>query len=246
VDLTSVLTVLSIAAFERRHLAAIDIKGAYLNAHRSSVTVFMRIQPQLVGILKELYQELLKTDITEYICPDGSMIVQVLKALYGLIESALLWYQHLSSTLKSAGFTVSANDRGVFYKNLAAPRQQCVVCVHVDDLLVASTNKKLLHDLLAKLTEVYSDLNVQQDTDQLFYLGMQLDLRYSDGAIHVSQPGFINDVLAAHPVTRTSVTPTTEHLFRCDTDGNPVDVTEYASRLMKLNFLMKRSRPDLT
>ncbi len=62
----------------------------------------------------------------------------------------------------------------------------------------------------------------------------------------MSQPGFINDVLAAYPVTRTSVTPTTENLFRCDTDSHLVDVTEYASRLMKLNFLMKRSRPDLS
>lgn len=245
VNLTSVFTLLSIAAFERRHLAAVDIKGAYLNARLSSVTVHMRIQPQLVSILKQLYQDLFKRDITEFICPDGSMIVRVLKALYGLIESALLWYKHLAATLNRAGYTTSKNDRGVFYKTVGKDKK-CAIAIHVDDLLVASTHKDLLDQLLKILTETYLDINVQRDAKQLFYLGMQLDLRYDDGAIFVSQPGFIKDILAAHPVERTAVYPANDDLFKCSVTGDPVDITDYASRLMKLNYLAKRSRPDIS
>lgn len=245
VNLTSVFTLLSIAAFERRHIAAIDIKGAYLNARLSSVTVHMRIQPQLVTLLKDLYLKLYKRDISEFILPDGSMIVRVLKALYGLIESALLWYKHLSATLNRAGYTTSRNDKGVFFKTTSTG-QKCAIAIHVDDLLVTSTHKDLLDQLLKTLTDTYHDINVQKDSTQLFYLGMQLDLRYDDGSIFVSQPGFIKDILAAHPVSRTSVYPATDDLFKCSTMGDPVDVTEYASRLMKLNFLTKRSRPDIS
>jgi len=245
VNLTSVFTLLSIAAFERRHIAAVDIKGAYLNARLSSVTVHMRIQPQLVSILKQLYLDLFKRDISEFICPDGSMVVHVLKALYGLVESALLWYKHLAATLNRAGYTTSQNDRGVFYKTMGKDRK-CAIAIHVDDLLVTSTHKDLLDQLLHVLTETYLDINVQRDDKQLFYLGMQLDLRYDEGAIFVSQPGFIKDILAAHPVSRTSVYPATDDLFKCSDTGDPVDVTDYASRLMKLNYLAKRTRPDIS
>ncbi|RYH22672.1 hypothetical protein EON65_18880 [archaeon] len=41
-------------------------------------------------------------------------IVQLRKALYGCIESALLWYQHLSCTLESLGFTSNPMDGCVF------------------------------------------------------------------------------------------------------------------------------------
>ena len=245
VNLTSVFTLLSIAAFERRHIAAVDIKGAYLNARLSSVTVHMRIQPQLVSILKQLYLDIFKRDISEFICPDGSMVVRVLKALYGLVESALLWYKHLAATLNRAGYTTSQNDRGVFFKTMGKDRK-CAIAIHVDDLLVASTHKDLLDQLLAILTETYLDINVQRDSKQLFYLGMQLDLRYDEGAIFVSQPGFIKDILAAHPVSRTSVYPATDDLFKCSDTGDPVNVTDYASRLMKLNYLAKRTRPDIS
>lgn len=244
VNLTSVFTLLSIAAYERRHIAAVDIKGAYLNARLSTVTVHMRIQQQLVTILKDLYRDLFKRDISEYICQDGSMIVHVLKALYGLIESALLWYKHLSTTLNRAGYTTSQNDRGVFFRT--SKDKKCAIAIHVDDLLVTSTHKDLLDQLLKILTDTYKDINVQQDTKQLFYLGMQLDLRYDDGAIFVSQPGYIKDILAAHPVTRAAAYPATDDLFKCSTEGDPVEVTDYASRLMKLNYLTKRSRPDIS
>jgi hypothetical protein len=124
--------------------------------------------------------------------------------------------------------------------------KKCTIAIHVDDLLVISTHKELLDALLQILTDTYKDINVQQDTKQLFYLGMQLDLDYDEGAIHVSQPGFIKDILAAHPVTRSAAYPATEDLFKCSTEGKPVDVTDYASRLMKLNYLVKRSRPDIS
>lgn len=245
VNLTSVFTILSIAALEHRSIVAVDIKGAYLNAHLSSVTVHMRIQPQLASILKDLYLHMYKEDISEYFCPDGTLIVQVLKALYGLVESALLWYKHLAATLNAAGYSTSKNDRGVFFKTIG-PTEQCAIAIHVDDLLITSTHRKHIDDLLKTLTDIYKDINVQERSDQVFYLGMQLDLQYSDNTISISQPGFIKEILAAHPVSRTSAYPATDDLFKCSDNGKPVDITAFASRLMKLNYLAKRTRPDIS
>jgi len=245
VNLTSVFTMLSIAAFEHRSIVAVDIKGAYLNAHLSTVTVHMRIQPQLATILKDLYLQLFNEDISDFFCSDGTLIVHVLKALYGLVESALLWYKHLAATLNSAGYSTSKNDRGVFFNTISAT-EQCSIAIHVDDLLVTSTHRKHIDALLKALTDIYKDINVQDSADQVFYLGMQLDLHYAESTITVSQPGFIKEILAAHPVSRSSAYPATEDLFKCSDNGTPVDITAYASRLMKLNYLAKRSRPDIS
>ena len=167
---------MSISAFQGLRLSATDIKGAYLNAKLKSVVVHMRLQPQVVTILLELYKDLFGRDITEYIEPDGSLIVQVLKALYGLKESALLWYEHLVSTLSTIGYSVSKHDRGVLFKRLEDSGEYSFICIHVDDLLQSTNSKALEDELQQTLAKVYKEINTQLDTTQLFYLGMQLDI----------------------------------------------------------------------
>jgi hypothetical protein len=44
------------------------------------------------------------------------MICLVCKSLYGLIESAWLWYKEITSTLATAHFHVTDTDKGVVYK----------------------------------------------------------------------------------------------------------------------------------
>ena len=76
--------------------------------------------------------------------PNGTMILRVAKAMYGLVESAWLWYKELEKhLLLSLGYTVSENDRGLFYKK-AFNKGVCVASniasVHVDDIASAATN----------------------------------------------------------------------------------------------------------
>jgi hypothetical protein len=59
VSLTTVYTVLAIAAYEGHQLVPIDIKGAYLNAKLNSVDVHMRIPPYLAKMFVSVYQDVL-------------------------------------------------------------------------------------------------------------------------------------------------------------------------------------------
>ena len=80
---TSVLTVAAIVASEGRKLITIDIGRAFLNAG---------IAP--TGIQVHMTQMLMQIDPTyqQYVEADGSMVVQLDKALYGCVEAAALWY----------------------------------------------------------------------------------------------------------------------------------------------------------
>ena len=65
----------------------IDIKGAYLNAdYKGNVNhLFTRLNKNLTAIYVQLYPK-----YKHYVHIDGTMIVQIDKAFYGLVESSLL------------------------------------------------------------------------------------------------------------------------------------------------------------
>jgi hypothetical protein len=54
--------------------------------------VYMRRDPTNTALLLEIIPRW-----KEYRLPDGCMVVQLQRALYGLIESARLWYEEISS-----------------------------------------------------------------------------------------------------------------------------------------------------
>ena len=242
VNLTTVYIVLALAAFEGHQVTPVDIKGAYLNAKLKSVQVHMRIPSHLAVMFVEVYKQLHNMDISEYLDKDGSLIVRLKKALYGLVESALLWYEHLRGTLLEIGYKVSQFDRGLFYKQSSTGKS--FVCIHVDDVLISTNSQQLSSELVQHLQKTYKDINVQSG-NKIFYLGLQLDLDIQARSICLSQSGYINDLLREYPVTKTAVTPATDSLFDVSEEGTPVDTTAFASKLMKLSYLAKRTRPDL-
>ena len=242
VNLTTLYTVLAIAAHEGHSLTAIDIKGAYLNASLKTVEVHMKIPAYLARLFIPVYMQLKNRDVSEFLEKDGSLIVKIKKALYGLVESARLWYDHLCATLLSIGYKVSQFDRGLFHKDTDTGKS--LICLHVDDVLQSTNSTALNEELIQHLRATYKDINVQQG-DKIFYLGLQLDVNSSQHSISISQPGYIADLLKEFPVDRVSTTPAADTLFDTSGDGQPEDSTAYASKLMKLSYLAKRTRPDI-
>jgi hypothetical protein len=92
------MTMLVVAAKERRHVMKIDIGGAYLNAEMVGESVIMEINKEVTGIIKEVLPE-----IAPFV-RDGKLLVKLKKALYGCIQSAKLWYLKLQSVLEKLGF----------------------------------------------------------------------------------------------------------------------------------------------
>jgi hypothetical protein len=81
-----VFTLASIAAYEKRSVAVVDIAGAYLNARiEESITVHMRLD-------RTMSDSLITLDPTYQTFQDerGGLTVRLQKALYGCVESSSL------------------------------------------------------------------------------------------------------------------------------------------------------------
>jgi Reverse transcriptase (RNA-dependent DNA polymerase) len=89
VSSSSVFTIAAIAAHERRHVAVVDIGSAILNAAmQKSVLVHMRLDKTMSEYLVHI-----NLKHAEFRQANGTITVLLKKALYGCVESALLWYQ---------------------------------------------------------------------------------------------------------------------------------------------------------
>ena len=210
------------AAFEKRNISTIDFSSAYLNAELKSVAkngdqirVHIRLNKQVTDIVLELYPELAK-----YVLKNGCMICSVQRALYGLIESAMLWYEHLKRDLIAIGYTMSLSDHGVFFRMTSSGKS--TLCVHVDDILCTSTSPSMDEYLQSELKKRYNKITVHNGA-RLPYLGMTIAPNKKHGLIELSQTGYIKDILQEHKISHSFNTPYTSSFLRtkkgCERSG---------------------------
>jgi hypothetical protein len=226
---------------EKRFIATADIAGAFLNSELEPGMPknFLRIDRNIAQMLLTVYPE-----CEQFINPvDGTLIVELDKSLYGLIEAPYLWFKNISATLTRFGFKQCVKDPCVF--NLeTADGHKCTVCIHVDDLFITATQLGLIDQLLAELRRVYEKVN-SYIGDSPQYLGMELFFNRSNGTLTIKQRGYVADLLQQYNVQHTASTPCELTLMEPTSDPTPVPVYDYTSKVMKLMFLAKRSRPDI-
>lgn len=240
VNTSSVFMVAAIAAKEQRYVVSLDVVGAYLNAMLKNKTLFMKLHPQLVKLLMEKFPK----EYAEYVDTDGSVIVQLLRALYGCVESAKLWYELLAEVLIAMGFKVNRKDPCVF--NRGSGEDQVTICFHVDDLLITSKSKDFVEEVVKKLIEKFKTCKVHRGAVHP-YLGMTFDFS-SLGKAKVTMEGYINDMLREYEVTGGAKTPATTKLHDIDESSEKLskeDADKFHSRAAKLLYPAKRVRPDL-
>jgi hypothetical protein len=93
VKLESIMLCSLIDALEKRHVVTIDIKGAFLKA---KVPDDLELIVEMEGELAELFVEL---NPEFKLNKDGVLYLKCLKALYGHIEAAILFYDELDTSL---------------------------------------------------------------------------------------------------------------------------------------------------
>jgi len=180
----------------------------------------------------------------EYLEDKGTLIVQLKKALYGCVESAKLWNEEISGTLKSMGFVPNVKDECVF--NTERNGHQVTVCVYVDDLLCTSADEADIKWIEITLRGKYGELTCHTGKRHS-YLGQTFDLSVEDEC-KVTMEGYIADLLEKFGVTGTRATPATEHLFDA-TEGLEIlgveTAEDFHSRVATLLYLGLRARPDI-
>ena len=104
-SLEALMGILLVNAYEKRATAVFDVPGAYLHADvPDNKFVLLKIEGAFVDIMCEVNPEY-KEDVR---MENGKKVLytRILKALYGMIESALLWYQLYVGVLQKEGFKI--------------------------------------------------------------------------------------------------------------------------------------------
>jgi len=237
-----VLAIATIAHTERRAVATVDVPGAYLNAIMPTET---RVRMRLNRFVSDIVIQLDPT-YTDFICDDGCLIVELDKALYGLKESALLWYQLLCDKLCSIGFAKNRYEQCVFNR-VESDGTQSSLCFHVDDLMITAKDEIHLDRVLEDIKSVLGDVNVTRGTKHN-YLGMTFDFEHA-AILRVHMTSTVENILSnANVGDDVATSPASNNLFSIDVNSallNDEDREYFHSIVAMLLYLAKRVRPDL-
>ena len=204
----------TIFAHEGRDIATCDIPGAFLQADNPDY-VLMRLDGILAELMVQVAPSLYRKYVTTNTKGKAVLYVQLEKAVYGMMKSALLFYRKLVADLTSLGYTINPYDPCV--ANKIINDKQMTICWHVDDLLIGHVDSSVVTTFLQWLASRYDTadkkLNVTRGPRH-DYLGMNID--FSDpGSVAFDMIPYISKILTGFPekITGVSSTPAADHLF---------------------------------
>ena len=231
----------AIAQKERRAVCTIDVPGAYLNAKIPEGTnVRMRLDKFVSDIVVQLDDSYIK-----YLNEDETIVVQLDYALYGLVESAMLWYELLSARFKQLGFSHNPYDRCIFNR-LQIDGSQCTLCVHVDDIMITAATEQHLDKVIEDTKSLFGDITVARGKNH-DYLGMSFD--FSDmERVRISMTNYVDDLLKECKVEGTASSPANNNLFQQEETSKLLskeDREYFHATVAQLLYLAKRIRPDI-
>lgn len=175
------------------------------------------------------------------------LYLKVLKAIYGCIESALLWFNLYSNTLQKLGFEINPYDRCVANKMING--KQCTVVWYVDDNKISHMDQAVLDDLIKTLKDHFGDLKVVKGNKHEF-LGMNIII-HDDGKVEYEMKKQLQEAIDAFDddVTAQYATPAGRTLFETKEETSKLlsekRQENFHSVTAKLLYLMKRARPDI-
>jgi hypothetical protein len=255
--LESIMLTAMIDAYEGRDVMTNDVPNAFIQAllpptKPGDPRVIMKITGVLVDMLIAIAPDVYGGFVT-YEGKREVLHVEVLRAIYGMLQAALCWYEKFRGDLEGEGFVFNPYDPCVANRKVAG--SQHTVVFHVDDLK-SSHRKSKVNDRFAKwLEDMYGGAFGHVKTHRgkrHDYLGMALDFN-TKGKVVVDMVPYVKEMLEGFPLdpdyTTPKPTPAPEDLFGQGDDEVPLLTRDKADLLhtmvMKGMFVCKRARPDI-
>ena len=172
-NILSINTLLSYGVNQGRYVFTSDVPGAYLHADINEEVVMKLPKScslfwlQITGINPDIWQN--------YIDKKGFVYVLVLKAIYGLLQSSVLWFENISATLIDMGFVPTKHDPCLFSKIINM--KQYFIAVYVDDLLHVCNDNDVGIMIGDQLTKRYGKMEHHYDKNLSF---LSINLQYNN------------------------------------------------------------------
>jgi hypothetical protein len=124
-------TQLGLASYAKAEIEVFDIPTAYLNAQLEDD------KRHLMKFPRYLAQLLVFADATakDFLQEDGTILLEIVRALYDLPESAKRWNSHFTSVLTSGGYVQCDSEPCLFKRGNINDTTWSIVTIYVDDCL---------------------------------------------------------------------------------------------------------------
>jgi Reverse transcriptase (RNA-dependent DNA polymerase) len=247
----AIMITAAIEADENRDIMTVDIPNAFVQTEIESrdERIIMKIKgplaTMLVSIEPEVYESYVIQEDNEKV-----IYVEVLKAIYGMLQASLMFYKKLRRDLEEIGFKVNPYDPYVANRIVKGKRH--TITWHVDDL-------KSSHEDAKVNDEFHKWLDMKYGGDKLGkvratrgkvhnYLGMTLDYS-TPKKLKLSMQDYIEKMINEFPeALKDSNCPWNENVFKVNEEAEKLskDKSELFHKFVaKGLFAIKRTRPDI-
>lgn len=191
IHLQSLLLSLMIDAVEKRDVGTADIAGAYLLADMKGF-VLVKLTGESVEVMCKCDPEYEK--YVTYEKGKKVLYMELVKALYGCIMPALLWYETFVGELQKMGFVINPYDPCV--ANMDIEGSQCTVCWYVDDTKVSHKNPEVVTMILNKFEKLFHKLTIKRGKEHTF-VGMDFEFK-ENGDLQIHMKEYLNECISAY------------------------------------------------
>ena len=237
-----------IDAMEGREVMTCDIPGAFMQSEMDEV-IHMKLEGEIALLLIRLDPSF-KRFLTYQQCK-LVIYTELNKALYGMLQVALLFWRNLSGFLiDKLGFEANPYDFCVVNNNING--SQCTIGWHVDDLKISHVDGNVNQEILAILQCEYGkEAPIPSTTGKVHdYLGMTIDYS-SAGKVVFRMEDYIDrmiDECLAGLLKGNLASPAANHLFDINHDCeklNSEEADKFHHFVAKLLYLAKQTQPDI-
>ncbi|KAG7597976.1 Retrotransposon Copia-like N-terminal [Arabidopsis suecica] len=225
--MTTVKTLLAVAAAKKWSLHQLDISNAFLNG--------------------DLDEEIYMTLPPGYTAKPGdtlppNAVCKLHKSLYGLKQASRQWFLKFSSVLMKLGFQKSHTDHTLFVRNING--KYVAVLVYVDDIIITANDDDTVSTLKLDLQKAFKlrDLGTLQ-----YFLG--LEIARSAKGISICQRKYILELLEETKLLacKPSSVPMDPNVkLVLDSDEPVIDDPQLYRRLVGRMMYLTITRPDIT
>jgi hypothetical protein len=198
------MLLLAAASHHNAIMGTVDFPGAFLNA------TLERKQYMFLG--KDATAALCTANgfYKKFVRANGTMMVRLGRALYGLPESGKRWYDCLSSFLVESGYVQSKTDNCIFSK--VSGGDKIMFGLHVDDKFYVSTSQALVDKFITKLESRFGQVT-HCTGDVLSFLGMRIVKDPITAEVMIDQPAYVTELTHDIPIDNLPSTPVTKELM---------------------------------
>jgi hypothetical protein len=232
-----------IDAKEKRDVATADVVGAYLNADMPDFVVL-----KLVGSAVDIMC-MVNPKYKKFVTHENGkrvLYLQLLKALYGCVQSALLWYDLFTNTLKDDGFELNPYDACV--ANKIVNGKQCTIVWYVDDNKISHVEAAVVTEVVKMIEKRFGKMTVTRGKHHVF-LGMSVTYK-DDGTVQIIMKDHLQSAITVFDddITTSVTSPAQRDLFEVDNTREKLSIEKsenYHKVVAKLLHVSKRARLDI-